>query len=601
MGFGQQVEFNFAISADRRWNLIGATLSASLEGDFGLGHQSRNGDPPGAAWNATILVEDNPVHTCAGVIGECLHSLTPCLTAFSVLSWATTGRLRVAYETRGPSDGSTWSCDTKAEFVLTLNYDAPPPKPPPGYPPPLPPPPQPPQASLPYSNSSNATISAAMAAAAPSAAGLIGYISGGLIFLALLGFAFRVCYRFHTLHRRQSTLLHEARQEARKARNSKSLGGGTELVEVLPDQGAVYNGRLHDDLEHQILSLVDRVQTEAALARAEEATVRAALLGASAEEDTRLTVSVRQMVLGQPDEAALGLLHFMRVPNSFVFPSIEQGVTAIVGEFETNGTDVDRECLNYVLRERAGSSSKIFPNSPYPRDCDLTGLRADRLNEAREPMALADFVQHPHSTKAGLSAAHVLSLRLYTTAAFRSLNDPMRSMDPDGAPHPFPVTMKFITDAIKQLRAVGAKLGPAPLEFAFDDGEPCSPSSPRAAGLQAAGGPSYLWRGLRDVTVDSGILTEGGTELAPMSTTQELEVAVRYAIGSGAAAVCLLRLELTTFMQRGAELSYLSAFPSEAEVLYPPLTFLQPLGLRRLTTPDGIELTVLSVTPYIGS
>ena len=38
----------------------------------------------------------------------------------------------------------------------------------------------------------------------------------------------------------------------------------------------------------------------------------------------------------------------------------------------------------------------------------------------------------------------------------------------------------------------------------------------------------------------------------------------------------LLKLETTSFMQRGADLSFLSAFPAEAEILYPPLTFMEP-------------------------
>jgi len=43
----------------------------------------------------------------------------------------------------------------------------------------------------------------------------------------------------------------------------------------------------------------------------------------------------------------------------------------------------------------------------------------------------------------------------------------------------------------------------------------------------------------------------------------------------------LLRLRTSTFMQRGADLSFLSAFPGEAEVLFPPLTFLKPLSEAR--------------------
>ena len=75
-------------------------------------------------------------------------------------------------------------------------------------------------------------------------------------------------------------------------------------------------------------------------------------------------------------------------------------------------------------------------------------------------MRLSDFVSHPNSVEAGLSDAHVAALRLYTTAAFTSLNTPLRELH-RSAPHPFPSTIKFITEAIKQLRAneADAELG----------------------------------------------------------------------------------------------------------------------------------------------
>ena len=68
---------------------------------------------------------------------------------------------------------------------------------------------------------------------------------------------------------------------------------------------------------------------------------------------------------------------------------------------------------------------------------------------------------------------------------------------------------------------------------------------------------------------------KGGTELAPMSTTTDLQVAAKYA-RSGTSL--LFKITLDNFMQYGAELKWLSAFPNEEEVLYPPLTYLQPTG-----------------------
>ena len=67
-----------------------------------------------------------------------------------------------------------------------------------------------------------------------------------------------------------------------------------------------------------------------------------------------------------------------------------------------------------------------------------------------------------------------------------------------------------------------------------------------------------------------------------MSTTTSLEVAVDYAASSGSGSALLLRLTTTSFMQRGADLAYLSAFPSEAEI-------------------SGHSWTVVDVVPHLGS
>ena len=37
---------------------------------------------------------------------------------------------------------------------------------------------------------------------------------------------------------------------------------------------------------------------------------------------------------------------------------------------------------------------------------------------------------------------------------------------------------------------------------------------------------TYLWRGMRDMTVDETFLLKGGTELACMSTSSDLQVCV---------------------------------------------------------------------------
>jgi len=57
--------------------------------------------------------------------------------------------------------------------------------------------------------------------------------------------------------------------------------------------------------------------------------------------------------------------------------------------------------------------------------------------------------------RAQLKAAHVVALRLYTTAAFRSINGPLRDHGRT-EPHPFAATVFFLTDGIRRLRAISA-------------------------------------------------------------------------------------------------------------------------------------------------
>ena len=82
-----------------------------------------------------------------------------------------------------------------------------------------------------------------------------------------------------------------------------------------------------------------------------------------------------------------------------------------------------------------------------------------------------------------------------------------------------------------------------------------------------------------------------------MSTTTKLEIAVQY---SDATHSLLLKLRTDSFMLRGASIQFLSAFPEEEEVLYPPLTFLKPTGRSLSITIKGRTFHVVEVTPVFG-
>ena len=69
--------------------------------------------------------------------------------------------------------------------------------------------------------------------------------------------------------------------------------------------------------------------------------------------------------------------------------------------------------------------------------------------------------------------------------------------------------------------------------------------------------------------------------------------------GSDTATALLLKLNTTTFLDRGADLTFLSCFPGESEVCYPPLTYLQPTGRRETLVIDTAEFVVIEVQPRL--
>ena len=81
------------------------------------------------------------------------------------------------------------------------------------------------------------------------------------------------------------------------------------------------------------------------------------------------------------------------------------------------------------------------------------------------------------------------------------------------------------------------------------------------------------------------------------STTHDLTVAVRY---SASESSVLLMLVTDSFRERGADLTFLSAFPAERECLFPPLTHLRPVGAPRCVKVGALSYSVLEVKPSFG-
>ncbi|KAL3930332.1 MAG: hypothetical protein SGPRY_001582 [Prymnesium sp.] len=296
------------------------------------------------------------------------------------------------------------------------------------------------------------------------------------------------------------------------------------------------------------------------------------------------------MISGQLEEAAFGLTHVLGVhdPFGFLADGVEkicaevtrfvQGVRALdeaSHEMQSliafaqvdSGAHVIHEQINadvldwleYILKDPA--SEKQFSN----------GVR----DAGREPVHFDFFLKHEMAQKAELDPAHVLALRLYTTHAFKYINGPLRATGYGRGkrPHPLPITVMFISEGIKRLRAVYA----------------ASKNATKVVNL---------WRGIKNLKVAEEFMMEqrGGTEVAPMSTTSNFRVAAQYGLSEN---TLIFKIKVSNFMQYGAELQWLSAFPGDAEVCYPPLTYLQPTGRTQVVTIGSKRFTVCEVVPHI--
>ena len=275
-----------------------------------------------------------------------------------------------------------------------------------------------------------------------------------------------------------------------------------------------------------------------------------------------------KLVMGIPPDAGRGINPFLHYADGeeALLTQAGRGLAAIYEEIETYGTDEERECRDYVLRGEAGSDSVLHIQNYKKRDCDPgTGrvLASRQMNDAAAPggrrgMRFADFMAHRVARYCELSEAEVFALRYYTTAGFKGINQPLRDQDrrAQRQAHNLAVLVFILTGAIKKLRAWAA----------------------RAADART---PVDLFRGMSNREIFDTFMEEGGTELAPMSTTAELEIALNYCQGPAGSISTLLWIRTDNFMDRGVDLEWLSAFPYEKEYLYPPLSYLRPIREAR--------------------
>jgi hypothetical protein len=279
---------------------------------------------------------------------------------------------------------------------------------------------------------------------------------------------------------------------------------------------------------------------------------------------TRLC-EVHDLKTGQSVHAALGLSNRMCVGSHFITGAevgIRNEIEKLAKESSPEEAQEITDWLLYIIDGQ--SSEKEFENGT--RDAGRAGLR------------LSDFVKHPVAKEAHLLEFEVLALRIYSSHLFRFMNNPLRDDERYSRNKPclLPLTTLYAADGIKKLRATHSN--PA----------------------HRTRFPLSVWRGMRNRKVTDLFLREGGTELAFMSTTTDLRLAVLYSLSQHS---LLFKIVARNFLSTGADLDWLSAFPNEAEMVYPPLTFLEPTGRIQEVSEvrDGqlLQFTVVEVTAYV--
>jgi hypothetical protein len=255
------------------------------------------------------------------------------------------------------------------------------------------------------------------------------------------------------------------------------------------------------------------------------------------------------------------------MPNSIAWPdaAVKVNYGSFIKIFSQPMCDA---CKSYSL-----DYSSIFADLHYiiheaaVEKKEWNGIR----DHGRAGRRLEDFKALKQAVRAKLTDAELAALRFYTSHSFNALNIPMRDSGRKG-PHPLPGVMMNLQRGLKKLRALGS-----------DD----------ASSKQTV----VLWRGMSYMQLPQQFNAEGGTELAPMSTTTDVSVAISYAVKKDTRSALLFRFVTRNNLERGADVQWLSMFPGESETLFPPLTFLQ----RTRTEPqevvhNGVKVTVVELS-----
>ena len=153
---------------------------------------------------------------------------------------------------------------------------------------------------------------------------------------------------------------------------------------------------------------------------------------------------------------------------------------------------------------------------PWASNALAVEARSKGADAKRMNASIDYFASRPMATQAGLSRAHVLALRLYTTPVARRLNRHLHNGCSPSQPHPYPAMAILLIDAFWRLRAAAvemrasarqkaaeaAELARKSRDSADDDDDEKAKFAARAAEAAAARDALHnfeFWRGVSDV------------------------------------------------------------------------------------------------------
>ena len=203
-------------------------------------------------------------------------------------------------------------------------------------------------------------------------------------------------------------------------------------------------------------------------------------------------------------------------------------------------------------RYQANSSGVREPKPP-----SAFSLKLDARNEQLEEKEIGK-----------LSMQEFQAARLYTGPMYMKYNAVLRGLGEKGLPK---IKKKVLFEEMKKLCG----------DSRYVTTLHCISSA--IVKLSRLAKPQTVYRGLAGRVLPSEFWLgqgHGGVEFAFMSTTADREVAMEYAKATEKeAASCVMEVKMG-MIDRGADLSWLSQYPHEREITFPPYTGLEVLGTR---------------------